>query len=35
VEPSGAERMHPMAALFDAEIPLVSFHSKVASMDSR
>jgi hypothetical protein len=33
-KPRAAERMRPMAALFDSEIPLVSFHSIVASMDA-
>ena len=28
-------RMRPIEALFDSEIPLVSFHSMVASIDSR
>jgi hypothetical protein len=30
-----AERIQPMAALFELEIPLVSFHSMVASMECR
>ena len=34
-KPRAAERIRPMAALFDSEMPLVSFHSIVASMDVR
>jgi hypothetical protein len=30
-KPQTAERMRPMAALFDSEMPLVSLHSMVAS----
>ena len=34
-KPRAADRILPIAALFDSEIPLVSFHSIVASMESR
>jgi retron-type reverse transcriptase len=34
-KPRAAERIRPMAALFDSEMPLVSFHSIVASMEVR
>ncbi len=34
-KPRAADRIRPMAALFDSEMPFVSFHSIVASMDAR
>ena len=34
-KPRAAERMRPMAALLDSEIPLLSFHSMAASSDAR
>ncbi len=34
-KPRALARMRPMAALFDSAIPLVSFHSMVASIDAR
>ena len=33
--PRAADRILPMAALLDSAIPLVNFHSRVASMESR
>ena len=34
-KPRAFARMRPIDALFDSEIPLVSFHSMVASIDVR
>jgi hypothetical protein len=33
--PRAADRIRPMARLFDSAIPFVSFHSRVASMEDR